>query len=137
MCLLGDNVQYRLLGDKGCNFIMNLSSGDPQPIISNVALGPSALGQHWKLLASAHHLIKPQYILIYPNISQYIPIPIYPNISQYIPIYSNISQYILIYPNIFQYIPIYPNISQYIPIYSNISQYIPIYPNIYENVFLA
>ena len=38
---------------------MNLSSGDPQPIISNVALGPSALGQHWKLLASAHHLIKP------------------------------------------------------------------------------
>ena len=40
---------------------MNLSSGDPQPIISNVALGPSALGQHWKLLASAHHLIKPQY----------------------------------------------------------------------------
>ena len=59
MCLLGDIVQYRLLGDKGCNFIMNLSSGDPQPIISNVALGPSALGQHWKLLASAHHLIKP------------------------------------------------------------------------------
>ena len=39
---------------------MNLSSGDPQPIFSNVALGPSALGQHWKLLASAHHLIKPQ-----------------------------------------------------------------------------
>ena len=38
---------------------MNLSSGDLQPIISNVALGPSALGQHWKLLASAHHLIKP------------------------------------------------------------------------------
>ena len=36
---------------------MSLSSGDPQPIISNVALGPSALGQHWKLLASAHHLI--------------------------------------------------------------------------------
>ena len=58
MCLLGDIVQYRLLGDKSCNFIMNLSSGDPQPIISNVALGPSALGQHWKLLASAHHLIK-------------------------------------------------------------------------------
>ena len=63
MCLLGDNVQYRLLGEKGCNFIMNLSSGDPQPIISNVALGPSALGQHWKLLASAHHLIKPHYKL--------------------------------------------------------------------------
>ncbi len=63
MCLLGDNVQYRLLGEKGCNFIMNLSSGDPQPIISNVALGPSALGQHWKLLASAHHLINPQYKL--------------------------------------------------------------------------
>ena len=41
------------------SFTMNLSSGDPQPIISNVALGPSALGQHWKLLASAHHLIKP------------------------------------------------------------------------------
>ena len=61
MCLQGDNVQYRLLGDKGCNFIMNLSSGDPQPIISNVALGPSALGQRWKLLASAHHLIKPHY----------------------------------------------------------------------------
>ena len=55
MCLLGDIVQYRLLGDKGCNFIMSLSSGDPQPIISNVALG-----QHWKLLALAHHLIKPQ-----------------------------------------------------------------------------
>ena len=36
---------------------MNLSSGDPQPIFSNVALG-----QHWKILASAHHLIKPQYI---------------------------------------------------------------------------
>ena len=62
MCLLGDNVQYRLLGDKGCNFIMNLSSGDPQPIISNVALGPLALGQHWKLLASAHYLIKPHYM---------------------------------------------------------------------------
>ena len=38
---------------------MNLSSGDPQPIFSNVALGPSALGQHWKILALAHHLIKP------------------------------------------------------------------------------
>ena len=24
-----------------------------------VGFGPSALGQHWKLLASAHHLIKP------------------------------------------------------------------------------
>ena len=28
---------------------------------ANVALGPLALGQHWKLLASAHHLIKPHY----------------------------------------------------------------------------
>ena len=43
---------------------MNLSSGEPQPIISNVALGPTALGQHWKLLALAHHLIKPHYIAI-------------------------------------------------------------------------
>ena len=42
---------------------MKLSSGDPQPIFSNVALGPSALGQHWKILASAHHLIKPHYCL--------------------------------------------------------------------------
>ena len=49
----------RLPVDKDCNFTMNLSSGDTQPIISSVALGPSALGQHWKLLASAHHLIKP------------------------------------------------------------------------------
>ena len=40
-------------GDKVCNFTMNISSGDPQPIISNVA--------HWKLLASAHHLIKPHF----------------------------------------------------------------------------
>ena len=56
MCLLGDNVQYRLLGDKGCNFIMNLSSGDPQPIISNVALGPSALGPSLSLPAQRRQL---------------------------------------------------------------------------------
>ena len=31
-----------------------------------VAFGPSALGQHWKLLASAHHLIKPHCILASP-----------------------------------------------------------------------
>ena len=30
------------------------------PRAASPALGPSALGQHWKLLASAHHLIKPQ-----------------------------------------------------------------------------
>ena len=58
-CLAGDIAQCRLPGAKVCNFTMNVSSGAPQPIISNVALGPSALGQHWKLLASAHHLIKP------------------------------------------------------------------------------
>ena len=29
-----------------------LSSGEPKPIISNVARG-----QHWKLLAEGHHLI--------------------------------------------------------------------------------
>ena len=57
MCLLGENFQYGLLGEKGCNFIMILSSGEPQPIFSNVAFGPSALRQHWKILASAHHLI--------------------------------------------------------------------------------
>ena len=57
MCLLGKNFQYRLLGEKGCNFIMILSSGEPQPIFSNVAFGPSALRQHWKILALAHHLI--------------------------------------------------------------------------------
>ena len=34
-----------------------LSSGEPKPIISNVARGPKARGQHWKLLAEAHHLI--------------------------------------------------------------------------------
>ena len=61
MCLLGENFQYRLLGEKGCNFIMILSSGEPQPIFSNVAFGPSALRQHWKILASAHHLIMLQY----------------------------------------------------------------------------
>ena len=49
---------------------MSLSSGDPQPIISNVALGPSALGQHWKLLASAHHLIKPHCIVMVDQVSQ-------------------------------------------------------------------
>ena len=61
MCLLGENFQYGLLGEKGCNFIMILSSGEPQPIFSNVAFGPSALRQHWKILASAHHLIMLQY----------------------------------------------------------------------------
>ena len=45
MCLLGDIVQYGLLGEKGCNFIMT-----------------SALRQHWKILASAHHLIMVHYI---------------------------------------------------------------------------
>ena len=54
----GDIAQCRLPGDKVCNFTMNISSGEPKPIIS-------ALGQHWKLLASAHHLIKPQYKLWY------------------------------------------------------------------------
>ena len=34
-----------------------LSSGEPKPIISNVARGPKARGQHWKLLAEGHHLI--------------------------------------------------------------------------------
>ena len=51
-CLAGDIFQCRLPGNKVCNFTMNLSSGDPQPIFSNVALG-----QHWKILALAHHLI--------------------------------------------------------------------------------
>ena len=37
MCLLGENFQYGLLGEKACNFIMILSSGEPQPIFSNVA----------------------------------------------------------------------------------------------------
>ena len=37
MCLLGENFQYGLLGEKGCNFIMILSSGEPLPIFSNVA----------------------------------------------------------------------------------------------------
>jgi len=63
ICLLGENFQYRLLGEKGCNFIMMLSSGEPQPIFSNVAFGPSALRQHWKILASAHHLIMLHYNL--------------------------------------------------------------------------
>ena len=35
---------------------MNLSSGDPQPIFSNVALRSL---ENWKILALAHHLIKP------------------------------------------------------------------------------
>ena len=30
-----------------------LSSGEPKPIISNVARGPKARGQHWKLLAES------------------------------------------------------------------------------------
>ena len=34
-----------------------LSSGEPKPIISNVARGLKARGQHWKLLAEGHHLI--------------------------------------------------------------------------------
>ena len=34
-----------------------LSSGEPKPIISNVARGPKARGQHWKLLAEDHRLI--------------------------------------------------------------------------------
>ena len=34
-----------------------LSSGEPKPIISNVARGPKAREQHWKLLAEGHHLI--------------------------------------------------------------------------------
>ena len=55
MCLLGKNFQYGLLGEKGCNFIMTLSSGEPQPIFSNVARGP-------QILALAHHLIMVQYI---------------------------------------------------------------------------
>ena len=42
MCLQGDIVQYRLLWDKGCNFIMSLSIGEPRPIFSNVAFGPQA-----------------------------------------------------------------------------------------------
>ena len=66
MCLLGDIVQYCLLGEKGCNFIMILSSGEPQPIFSNVAFGPSALRQHWKILALAHHLIMLHYSLASP-----------------------------------------------------------------------
>ena len=37
MCLLGENFQYGLLGEKGCNFIMILSRGEPQPIFSNVS----------------------------------------------------------------------------------------------------
>ena len=74
MCLLGENFQYGLLGEKGCNFIMTLSSGEPQPIFSNVAFGPSALRQHWKILALAHHLIMVQYILTRGSVCiQYIP----------------------------------------------------------------
>ena len=34
-----------------------LSSGEPKQIMSNVARGPKARGQHWKLLAEDHHLI--------------------------------------------------------------------------------
>ena len=34
MSLLSDIVQYRLLGDKVCNFIMTLSSGEPQSILA-------------------------------------------------------------------------------------------------------
>ena len=33
-------------------------------IILNILVFASALGQHWKLLASAHHLIKPHYFKI-------------------------------------------------------------------------
>ena len=39
-CIAGDIFQCCLLGDKICNFTISLSSGEPQPIISNVALGP-------------------------------------------------------------------------------------------------
>ena len=38
-CLAGDIAQSCLPGDKVCNFTMNLSSGDPQPILSNVGFG--------------------------------------------------------------------------------------------------
>ena len=34
-----------------------LSSGEPKPIFSNVARGPKARGQPWKILAEDHHLI--------------------------------------------------------------------------------
>ena len=38
-CLAGDIFQCRLPGNKVCNFTMSLSSGDPQPIFSNVGFG--------------------------------------------------------------------------------------------------
>ena len=41
-CLADNIVQCRLPGNKVCNFTMNLSSGYPQPIFSNVAFGPKA-----------------------------------------------------------------------------------------------
>ena len=44
-------------GDDNDDCNKALSSGEPKSIISNVARGPKALRQHWKILAEAHHLI--------------------------------------------------------------------------------
>ena len=54
---ISDTGQRGLCGVVRPNENEALSSGEPKPIISNVARGPKARGQHWKLLAEGHHLI--------------------------------------------------------------------------------